>query len=198
MKPSPTFNTLNRFLERHPVEDVERFWKDDSGYRDWVRDNPDGFVFNAVRTGELVLHRAACGFIRDFSQQMTVFGVKVCSKDRANLESLCRAAFKREPDSCRRCFQENDRPGNGSTKNFHLPLPAHVYSLLRDEASRANRPATVLARQAIEDRLRQRRKAATYDAIAAYVAEMAGTGVDLDPALEAASLECLAESERRP
>jgi hypothetical protein len=198
MKPSPTFNKLNRFLERHPVEDVERFWEDDSGYRDWVTNNPDGFVFNVVRTGELVLHRAACGFIRDFSRQMAVSGIKVCSKDRANLESLCRAAFKQEPTTCGRCFLEDDRPGNGSTKNFHLPLPAHVYSLLRDEASRANRPATVLARQAIEDWLRQRRKAATYDAITAYVDEMAGTGADLDPALEAASLECLAESERKP
>ena len=198
MKPSPAFNTLTRFLERHPVEDVERFWKDDSGYRDWVTNRPDGYVFNVVRDGKLVLHKATCGTITDFSRQMAVWGIKVCSQGRANLESLCRAAFKREPESCGRCFQEDDRPGNGSTKNFHLPLPAHVYSLLRDEASRAHRPATVLARQAIEDWLRQRRKAATHDAIAAYVAEMSGTGADLDPALEAASLECLAESERRP
>jgi predicted transcriptional regulator len=198
MKPSPTFNKLNRFLERHPVEDVERFWEDDSGYRDWVTNRPDGYVFNVVRDGKLVLHKATCGAITDFSRRMAVFGIKVCSKDQDSLESLCRAAFKQEPRRCRLCFPEDDRPGNGSTRNFHLPLPAQVYSLLRDEASRANRPATVLARQAIEDWLRQRRKAATHDAIAAYVAEMAGTGADLDPALEAASLECLAESERRP
>jgi hypothetical protein len=55
-----------------------------------------------------------------------------------------------------------------------------------------------LARQAIEDWLRQRRRAEIHEGIARYVAEMAGTGVDLDPALEAASLEHLADSEQRP
>jgi hypothetical protein len=54
----------------------------------------------------------------------------------------------------------------------------------------------VMAGQAIEERLQQRRKAEVDRAIKAYAEEMAGTGVDLDPALEAASLECLAESER--
>jgi hypothetical protein len=42
-----------------------------------------------------------------------------------------------------------------------------------------------------EELARQQRKAATYAAIVAYIAETEGTGVDLDPALEEASLECL-------
>ena len=74
-------------------------------------------------------------------------------------------------------------------RNFHIPLPEDVYRLLRDEAASAKRPATVLARHAIEAWLRQKRKAALREAIAAYAAAHAGSGADLDPALEAASLE---------
>ncbi len=74
-------------------------------------------------------------------------------------------------------------------RNFHIPLPEDVYRLLRDEAASANRPATVLARHAIETWLRQRRKAALREAIAAYAAAHAGSEADLEPALEAASLE---------
>jgi hypothetical protein len=53
-------------------------------------------------------------------------------------------------------------------KNVHVPLPEDA-----------------------EELLRQPRKAAIHAAIVAYIAETEGTGVDLDPALEAASLECL-------
>jgi hypothetical protein len=74
-------------------------------------------------------------------------------------------------------------------RNFHIPLPEEVYRSLRDEAASARRPATVLARQAIETWLRQKRKAALREAIATYAATHAGSGADLDTALEAASLE---------
>jgi hypothetical protein len=47
----------------------------------------------------------------------------------------------------------------------------------------------VVARYAIESWLRQQRKAAIHEAIAAYAAKVAGTLDDLDPDLEAASLE---------
>lgn len=53
-------------------------------------------------------------------------------------------------------------------KNFHVPLPEDA-----------------------EELARQQRKAAIHAAIVAYIAETEGTGVDLDPALEEASLECL-------
>ena len=39
--------------------------------------------------------------------------------------------------------------------NFHVPLPTELYSKLREEAERSKRPATALARQAIEDWLKQ-------------------------------------------
>jgi len=84
-------------------------------------------------------------------------------------------------------------------RNFHIPLPEETYSDLRAEAARTRRPATTLARQAIELWLRQRRKAARHEAIAAFAAECAGTPFDLDLDLEAASIEHLMDSdEARP
>jgi hypothetical protein len=76
-------------------------------------------------------------------------------------------------------------------RNFHLPLPEDVYRDLREEAARARRPATVVARQAIKLWLRHRRKVARHEAIAAFAAENAGSPLDLDTDLEAASLEHL-------
>jgi predicted DNA-binding protein len=81
--------------------------------------------------------------------------------------------------------------------NFHLPLPAELYRRLRHEADAVGQPATSVARRAIEAWLRQRRRDAVYEAIHEYALAMAGTGADLDPALEAASLEHLAAEERR-
>jgi hypothetical protein len=82
-------------------------------------------------------------------------------------------------------------------RNFHIPLSEELYRSLRDEAALARRPATLLARQAIETWLRQRRKAALREAIATYAAAHAGSGADLDPALEAASLELWKPRRRR-
>ena len=82
-------------------------------------------------------------------------------------------------------------------RNFHLPLPEELYRRLRSEARAAKQPATVVARHAIDAWLRQRRRTAIHEAIAAYAAKAAGTLDDLDPALEAASLEHLAAEERR-
>jgi hypothetical protein len=74
-------------------------------------------------------------------------------------------------------------------RNFHLPLPEPTYRRLRDAARQANQPATAVARYAIESWLRQERKAMLHEAIASYATKMAGTRADLDPELEAASLE---------
>jgi hypothetical protein len=76
-------------------------------------------------------------------------------------------------------------------KNFHLPLPEQTWSGLRAEADRAQVPATALAREAIDWWLRELAKKARHDRIAAWAAEMAGTDLDLDPALEAAGIEHL-------
>lgn len=80
-------------------------------------------------------------------------------------------------------------------RNFHLPLPEQTYDELRTEAERLRVPATSLARQALQEWLRAKKKLATRQAIAAYASEMAGTELDLDPRLEATALEFLLESE---
>ena len=83
---------------------------------------------------------------------------------------------------------------NAAMKNFHLPLSEQTYGHLRAEAERAQVPATVLAREAIDLWLRQQRRKARHDQIAAYAAEMAGTDADLDADLEAAGIEHLVRS----
>jgi predicted DNA-binding protein len=84
-----------------------------------------------------------------------------------------------------------------TVKNFHVPLPENVYAALREEAATLGRPATVIAREAIEAWLRERRRASVHEAISAYAAKHAETTADLDPALEAASLELWRPRPRR-
>jgi predicted transcriptional regulator len=80
-------------------------------------------------------------------------------------------------------------------RNFHLPLTDEVYDSLRQEAARCNRPATAIARQAIELWLKQRRKTARNEAISAFAAAHSGTALDLDAGFEAASIEHLMNSD---
>ena len=84
-----------------------------------------------------------------------------------------------------------------AVRNFHLPLSEPLYRRLRDAAARANQPATTVARFALEHWLREHRKMAVREAIAAYATEVAGSRDDLDPLLEAASLESWAPRKRR-
>ena len=82
-------------------------------------------------------------------------------------------------------------------KNLHVPLPDELHDGLRAESKRTRRPATVLARQAIEAWLREQRKRARHEQIAAFASASAGTRLDLDPDLEQASLDHLAELESK-
>jgi hypothetical protein len=84
-----------------------------------------------------------------------------------------------------------------TVRNFHLPLPAPLYRRLQDAAARANQPATTVARYALDHWLREHRRSVVREAIAAYAAEVGGTRDDLDPALEAASLEAWLPPKRR-
>ena len=79
-------------------------------------------------------------------------------------------------------------------KNFHLPLPEQTYDRLKADAAKANLPATIVAREAIEVWLRQQLRKARHDAIAAYAAKAAGTDFDLDTQLEAAGVEHLVKA----
>jgi hypothetical protein len=76
-------------------------------------------------------------------------------------------------------------------KNFHVPLPDDTYATLRAAAQSSKIPATALAREAIDSWLRQQRRRARYNAIAAYAAAMGGSRLDLDPVLERAGIEHL-------
>jgi hypothetical protein len=81
-------------------------------------------------------------------------------------------------------------------KNFHLPLPEGTYAELRAEAERARIPATTIAREAISEWLRAKRKAARRKAVMEYAASMAGTSFDLDSNLEATEIEELMKMDR--
>jgi hypothetical protein len=80
--------------------------------------------------------------------------------------------------------------------NFRVPLPDEVYCDLREEAARSKRPATALARRVIEQWLHDRRRVAHRETVAAFAAENAGSSLDLDIELEAASVEHLLATDR--
>jgi predicted DNA-binding protein len=80
--------------------------------------------------------------------------------------------------------------------NFHIPLPAQLYTRLRQAAKRQNRPATQMAKQAVEYWLEEQEKLALHEEIASYASQAAGSVEDLDPQLEAATLEHLDVMEK--
>ena len=82
-----------------------------------------------------------------------------------------------------------------TARNLHVPLPEDLYKLLKTEAEQTKKPATVLARQAIEGWLRRQQKTKIHQAITAYASKFAGTESDLDPALESASIKHLLDNE---
>ncbi len=86
---------------------------------------------------------------------------------------------------------------NATKKNLHVPLPEDLYRRLREEAGRQGRPATEIAREAVDRWLTEARRKAIDDDITAYAQEHAGTQADLDLALEAAAVEHLLETRPR-
>lgn len=81
--------------------------------------------------------------------------------------------------------------------NMHLPLPETVHTRLRSEARRVGRPATDLAREAIDYWLDEIQRQAVHNAVLAYAREAAGSRDDLDPDLEKAGLEHLRSDQGR-
>jgi len=80
-------------------------------------------------------------------------------------------------------------------RHIHLLMKEDLYENLRTEAKRAGVPATAVAREAISEYLTKKKREALENAITEYAEKHAGTDVDLDPALEAASVEFLLEGE---
>jgi predicted DNA-binding protein len=83
------------------------------------------------------------------------------------------------------------------SRNLHVPLPEGLHDRLRSEAARARRPATVVAREAIEAWVEQREREALHDAVATYACAVAGSRADLDEDLEQAGIEHLIGGRRR-
>lgn len=75
------------------------------------------------------------------------------------------------------------------TRNFHLPLSSEMHRRLHAAARRERRPATALAREAIEAHLAELDRAALDGAIRRYAEAHAGTSADLDETLEATAID---------
>ena len=80
---------------------------------------------------------------------------------------------------------------SSATSNFHLPLPAPLHARLRAVAKQQHRPATQLAKQAIEYWLEKQERLALHEEISSYATQSAGSSDDLDEQLQAAGLEHL-------
>jgi len=76
-----------------------------------------------------------------------------------------------------------------------MPLPEPVYQRLKLVAKKQHKPATQLAKQALEYWLDEQERLTLHEEIASYAASMAGTADDLNESLEAVSLEHLDETE---
>jgi len=84
---------------------------------------------------------------------------------------------------------------SSATSNFHLPLPAPLHDRLRAAAKQQHRPATQLAKQAIEYWLEKQERLALHEDISSYATQAAGSNDDLDEQLQAAGLEHLNSEE---
>jgi predicted DNA-binding protein len=84
-----------------------------------------------------------------------------------------------------------------ASQNLHVPLPGALHVRLHAQAARAGRPATAVAREAIEAWIEQRERQALHDAIATYAHEVGGSRDDLDEDLERAGVEHLLSRRRR-
>ena len=80
-------------------------------------------------------------------------------------------------------------------KNLHVPLPEDVHAELKAQAQRVGEPATVLARRAIEERVRALKRQQIDAEITEYANAVAGTIDDFDPAVSAAGLAVWAADE---
>lgn len=77
------------------------------------------------------------------------------------------------------------------TTNLHVTLPDELAQELRSEVKRSGQPATEIAREAIREFLRKRRRQLIHDEISAYARELAGTPLDLDEQLEESATDHL-------
>jgi len=92
-----------------PTPMCHEFSYDDTGYRTWVQNHPDGFVLNQPRTARAkapTLHRVGCAVVahggRD-GETLTVTAIKVCGPSADTLRTWSMARGSGRPTVCRRC-----------------------------------------------------------------------------------------------
>jgi len=90
-----------------PGRSVEVFDDDDGAFFDWLDRNPDGYFLNTSRNPTVppTLHLGSCEHIgRLPTYRYTKLRVKVCSRDRRDLEQWSADRVGGEPTKCRSCF----------------------------------------------------------------------------------------------
>jgi len=84
------------------------FRDDDSGFFEWLDENPGGYFINSERNPRptyLVLHRPSCPHFKGSPKlKWTKDYVKVCSSDRVELEEWASETVGGEVTLCRTCF----------------------------------------------------------------------------------------------
>jgi hypothetical protein len=80
-----------------------------------------------------------------------------------------------------------------SIKKMNLPLPASLHEAIVSEARRQRIPATRLVRSVLKRWLAERRRAQRAEEIRRFAEAHAGSELDLDEELEAATLEVVSE-----
>ncbi len=78
-----------------------------------------------------------------------------------------------------------------TNRNLHVPLPDPIYQRLRIEAQRSKRPATEIARTAIDIWLAQQERIFLHESVAEYARNTADTPADLDEYMESAGIDSL-------
>jgi len=76
-------------------------------------------------------------------------------------------------------------------KNFHLPLPEDLDGDLRGYARAVGKPATLVAREALAEYLKAKRREKTRDEVEDWARAHARGPADLDEALEDAGVESM-------
>jgi predicted transcriptional regulator len=76
-------------------------------------------------------------------------------------------------------------------RTFHLPLSDELHDALREEAAAERRPATDVVRDALSRWIQAQRRQRLADEIQRFAVAEAGTALDLDAELEAASVATL-------
>lgn len=74
-------------------------------------------------------------------------------------------------------------------KNLHVTLSSDLDAELKDQARHLGTPATVIAREAIEEWVARKKRERLAEEIRSYADAVAGSDVDLDEAFEAAGVD---------